>query len=327
MRVSTFFVTTLMLSHVSSLIPISRGIASKKLAVCSMTKRKKGLVDHLSSLSPRYLPKSENQKKYVHFLADPTRPIVLGVGPAGCGKTLFACIEAIQKLKSGEVQKIIITRPIVPVEDEELGFLPGDIIHKMDPWTRPIFDIFLEYYQQRDLDAMLVAGVIEIAPLAYMRGRTFKRSFIIADEMQNSTPNQMMMLTTRIGDHSKMVITGDLKQSDRSSQNGLFDLMSRLRVYNGDSSIDHSKMAVAMVEMTYSDIERSPIVAKILDIYNRKMNVTVVDSVLLPNPVPPDNITTIAKPFDLKTAAKKNDAALIPLNELPRSRIDNSLWS
>jgi phosphate starvation-inducible PhoH-like protein len=307
-------------------MPISRGIASKKLAVCSMKKRKSnGFVDHLSSLSPRYLPKSENQKKYVHLLADPTRPIVLGVGPAGCGKTLFACIEAIHKLKSGEVQKIIITRPIVPVEHEELGFLPGNIIHKMDPWTRPIFDIFLEYYQQRDLDAMLVAGVIEIAPLAYMRGRTFKRSFIIADEMQNSTPNQMMMLTTRIGDLSKMVITGDLKQSDRSSQNGLFDLMSRLRVYNGDSSIDHSKIAVAMVEMTYSDIERSPIVAKILDIYNRKMNVTVVDSVLLPTPS--DNITTIVKPFDLKTAAKKNDAALIPLNELPRSRTDHSLWS
>uniref|UniRef100_A0A6C0I371 PhoH-like protein n=1 Tax=viral metagenome TaxID=1070528 RepID=A0A6C0I371_9ZZZZ len=244
---------------------------------------------------PKYVPKSENQKNYVAYLSNPDTPIVLGVGPAGCGKTLFACVDAIQKLQSGSIRKIIITRPIVPVEEEELGFLPGNLIHKMDPWTRPIFDIFLEYYQQRDLDAMLMTGAIEIAPLAYMRGRTFKRSFIIADEMQNSTPNQMMMLTTRIGLGSKMVITGDLKQTDRSAQNGLSDFMVRLKRYNEN----HLHESIKMVEMNHSDIERSPIVSQVLDIYKQVLTVPTVLTV----PIVPTVPTIISK---------NSDSALIP---------------
>ena len=272
---------------------------------------KKNQGQNIKKIAPVYKPKSPNQELYYKYLNDPDIPIVFGIGPAGCGKTLLACVTAIEELRRGNIQKIILTRPIVPVEEEELGFLPGNLIHKMDPWTRPIFDIFLEFYQQRDLDSMLQTGVIEISPLAYMRGRTFKRAFIIADEMQNSTPNQMLMLTTRIGDGTKMAITGDLKQSDRCAANGLLDFMNKFKAYrktndvidsstnethiqravlnnnkykthhvydisndkwcdthnNGNYDEMGSGMGIEMVEMSHKDIERSPIVAKILDIY------------------------------------------------------------
>jgi phosphate starvation-inducible protein PhoH len=156
------------------------------------------------SLAPKYLPKTANQKIYCNCLSDINASIVLGVGPAGTGKTLFACTSAIQMLQRGDIHKIVLTRPVVAVE-EELGFLPGNMVMKMDPWTRPIFDIFLEFYAQKDIDAMVQSGTIEISPLAYMRGRTFKRAFIIADEMQNSSPNQMLMLITRIGDGLSLI--------------------------------------------------------------------------------------------------------------------------
>lgn len=228
------------------------------------------------SLAPVYRPRSVNQRQYVSYIDDNQVPIVLGVGPAGCGKTLFACVSAIEGLKSGTFQKIILTRPIVPVEEEELGFLPGTLVKKMDPWTRPLMDIFLEYYPQHELDFMIGAGVIEISPLAYMRGRTFKRSFIVADEMQNSSPGQMLMLTTRIGEGSKMVITGDLKQSDRGLDNGLFDFMNKIKEFRSikncdvDSYSENCTFGIEMVEMNKGDIERSPIVSKILEIYNPK---------------------------------------------------------
>ena len=219
------------------------------------------------SLIPSYLPRSENQKQYVSHLQNDGIPIVFGIGPAGCGKTLFACVSAIEGLKRGDYQKILLTRPVVPVEEEELGFLPGTLVKKMDPWTRPLMDIFLEFFTQQELDFMINSGVIEISPLAYMRGRTFKRCFIIADEMQNSTPNQMLMLTTRIGNDSKMVITGDLKQSDRSiDKNGLLDVMNKIRDYKARNMGDG--VGIEIIEMNHSDIERSPIVSKILDIYN-----------------------------------------------------------
>lgn len=231
----------------------------------------------IRSIAPQYTPKTANQELYLNYLNNDKYPIVFGVGPAGCGKTLFACITAIKELVAGNVQKIVITRPVVAVEEEELGFLPGNLIHKMDPWTRPIFDIFLEFYQQKDLDLMLQSGIIEVSPLAYMRGRTFKRCFIIADEMQNSSPNQMLMLTTRIGERTKMVITGDLKQSDRSDSNGLADVMIKVRSFYrgqvvgdglGDGGADGVGAGIKIVEMDHSDIKRSLIVSHILDIYN-----------------------------------------------------------
>jgi len=233
---------------------------------------KKNQGQNIKKIAPEYKPKSPNQELYYKYLNDPGIPIVFGIGPAGCGKTLLACVTAIEELRRGNIQKIILTRPIVPVEEEELGFLPGNLIHKMDPWTRPIFDIFLEFYQQRDLDSMLQTGVIEISPLAYMRGRTFKRSFIIADEMQNSSPNQMLMMTTRIGENSRMIITGDLKQSDRGENNGLADFMKKWKKYvhvhkNETSYVNITMPSIRMVEMEAQDIQRSPIVVKLLDIY------------------------------------------------------------
>ena len=219
------------------------------------------------SLAPQYKAKTPNQELYTKHLNNPNTTIVLGIGPAGSGKTLFACITALDHLKRGKVEKIILTRPIVPVEEEEIGFLPGDLISKMDPWTRPIFDIILEHYQQHELTMMLKNNIIEVSPLAFMRGRTFKNCFIIGDEMQNSSPSQMKMLLSRIGTNSKIVITGDLEQSDKSENNGLKDLMYKLK----EPKNQHIE-EIKMVEMENKDVERSPIVKIILDIYSKNSN-------------------------------------------------------
>jgi len=227
----------------------------------------------LKSLSNYYKPKSYNQKKYCEYLNDWKIKLLFAIGPAGTGKTMLACNTAIKELQSGNINKVILTRPVVPVE-EDIGFLPGNINKKMDPWTRPIFDIFLEFYSQKDIDAMIHANVIEIAPLGYMRGRTFKNAFIIADEMQNSSPNQMLMLTTRIGEGSKMVITGDLKQSDKGLNSGLYDFIRKFDLYEQLEMIHNTTMirnsGIKIVEMNNTDIERSPIIEKILDIYSVK---------------------------------------------------------
>jgi phosphate starvation-inducible PhoH-like protein len=241
------------------------------------------------NLAPKYKPNTPNQVLYNKYLKDPDVSIVLGIGPAGCGKTLFACVNALEQLKKGNIEKIVLTRPIVPVEDEEIGFLPGNLVNKMDPWTRPMFDIILEQYQQHELTMMLKNNIIEISPLAFMRGRTFKNAFIIADEMQNSTPNQMLMLTTRIGTNSKMVITGDLKQSDKAYENGLRDLMYKLRKPD-----NQNLTSIKMVELQYEDVERSEIVKTMLEIYNNN------NSKGGPN-------SSIRKP--------DNDAALIPKDQ------------
>jgi phosphate starvation-inducible PhoH-like protein len=133
----------------------------------------------------------------------------------------------------------------------------------MDPWTRPIFDILGEFYSTNQIKSMVENGIVEISPLAYMRGRTFKRSFIIADEMQNSSPNQMLMMLTRIGENSKLVITGDLKQSDRSGINGLLDFTQKIK-----SSYNEEQSLIKFVELNNVDVQRSPVVSHILDIYD-----------------------------------------------------------
>lgn len=265
----------------STLIDGSRAFSTQKLYA-----RQKKNVESKSAAAELYKPRTENQALYVKYLTDITTPIVVGVGPAGSGKTLFACNQAVSALRAGFIQKIILTRPIVPVE-EDIGFLPGSLINKMDPWTRPIFDILLEFYPQKDIDSMLHNGVLEISPLAYMRGRTFKRAFVIADEMQNSSPNQMLMLTTRIGEQSKLVITGDLAQSDRSTANGLADFIGKIRAYEKMYPVDlallkrnrelkyKDPLGIRIVEMENQDIQRSPIVAKLLDIYSLKGGTTV----------------------------------------------------
>ena len=210
-----------------------------------------------------YSPKGYNQQLYVDLLNKPSNKLLFAIGPAGTGKTMFACLKAAELLKSGEIKKVVVTRPIFTV-DEELGFLPGNIAKKMDPWTRPLFDLFLEYYTKAELDNLINNNVIEISPLAYMRGSTFNQSFIIADEMQNSSPGQMKMLTTRIGANSRMVITGDLEQSDRKTDNGLQDILTKFNNYKSNREGN----LIKIIEMNNSDIERSEIVRKIIDIYN-----------------------------------------------------------
>ena len=276
------------------------------------------------SLSNFYKPKTVNQELYVKYLNDQSTKILFAVGPAGTGKTMLACNQAIKELKSGNIQKIVITRPVVPVEEEEIGFLPGNINKKMDPWTRPIFDIFYEFYQKKDVEAMLYNNVIEISPLAFMRGRTFKHSYIIADEMQNSSPNQMLMLTTRIGEGSKMVITGDLKQSDRGINSGLQDFINKHRAYTNylNRIGNETRMGIDIVELSKNDIERSKVINKLLEIYEFNEN-----SLLRTDETPkstPEQIHT-AKEVAPKTYSiiKKSDddAALIPVHHmLGRSR-------
>lgn len=203
------------------------------------------------------LPRNTAQEAYVEALLD--KRMVFAVGPAGTGKTLLAVLRAIKALREGEVTRIVLTRPAVSV-DEKHGFLPGTLNEKMEPWTRPIFDVFEEYYGLQATKLMLEDGVIEIAPLGFMRGRTFKRSYIIADEMQNATPDQTKMLLTRIGEGSSMVITGDLRQHDRGfDQNGLKDFLERLALRNTES------MAVCLFGRQH--IERDPLVGEVLDIY------------------------------------------------------------
>jgi len=277
----------------------------------------------LKALSIFYKPKTPNQEHYVKYLNDPIVKILFVVGPAGTGKTMLACNQAIKDLKSGVVDKIVLTRPVVPVEEEEIGFLPGNINKKMDPWTRPIFDIFNEFYPKRDLDAMLYNNVIEISPLAFMRGRTFKNAFIIADEMQNSSPNQMLMLTTRIGEGSKMIITGDLKQSDRGMDSGLSDFITKYKKYNNFLIRNNSEtnFGIKIAELTASDIERSKVIKKLLDIYEFK-EPTFSKKEEKPEPTlvtEPDakNTTETQTPTTKPTLIKSdNDAALIPIHHL-----------
>jgi len=206
------------------------------------------------------LPRNTAQEAYVEALLE--KRMVFAVGPAGTGKTLLAVLRSIKALREGEVTKIVITRPAVSV-DEKHGFLPGDLNAKMEPWTRPIFDVFEEYYGLPETKRMLEEGTIEIAPLGFMRGRTFKYSYIIADEMQNATPDQTKMLLTRIGEGSSMIITGDLKQHDRGfDQNGLKDFLERFA--------ENRRSTMSVCTFGREHIERDPLVAEVLEIYGEE---------------------------------------------------------
>ena len=205
------------------------------------------------------VPRNLAQETYLELLKNPKKYIVFAIGPAGTGKTMLGVQMAIKLYKEGVINKIIITRPAVSV-DEEHGFLPGTLNQKMEPWTRPIMDVFAEYYHPKEIAEMLDDGVIEISPLAYMRGRTFKNAFVVADEMQNATPSQMKMLLTRIGENSRMVVTGDLNQADRPQENGLLEFCS-LYGQGGDYRM------IAMARFESKHVERHPVVKEILKIY------------------------------------------------------------
>jgi phosphate starvation-inducible PhoH-like protein len=206
------------------------------------------------------VPKTRNQERLIVNLLDPGQHIVVAVGPAGTGKTYLAMQAAIKALRSGSCDRIVLTRPAVGVEDEKHGFLPGDLISKMEPWTRPLLDVLREYYRPQDIARMMEDQIIEISPLAFMRGRTFKSSWIIADEMQNATPGQMKMLLSRIGTGSKIVVTGDVEQTDRNKKdNGLLDLCERLKAQAANG--------LTVCTLGNRDIQRHPIIDTVLGLY------------------------------------------------------------
>ena len=205
------------------------------------------------------VPRNFHQDDLLGYLEDHNINIVFAVGPAGTGKTLISTLAGIRELKKNKIDKFVITRPAVSV-DEQHGFLPGTLMEKMAPWTRPIFDVFEEYYTPDQIEYMINDNKVEVAPLAYMRGRTFKNAFIIADEMQNATDSQMKMLLTRIGDNSKIVVTGDLNQHDRGYEsNGLKCFIERLQQAKSNK--------IKLVEFVNTDIERHPVVSEVLSIY------------------------------------------------------------
>lgn len=206
------------------------------------------------------VPRTRNQERLVMALQNPDTDIVVTVGPAGTGKTYLAMLAAIRALREGACDRIVMTRPAVGVEGESHGFLPGNLVAKMEPWTRPLLDVMREHYRPADILAMIEDQVVEISPLAFMRGRTFRNAWIIADEMQNATPAQAKMLMTRIGAGSKIVITGDVEQTDIThGSNGLVDLCERLQAT--------PVAGIAVCALEGRDIQRHRIIGSVLKLY------------------------------------------------------------
>ncbi|HJB23836.1 MAG TPA: PhoH family protein [Candidatus Jeotgalibaca pullicola] len=203
--------------------------------------------------------KNVGQKKY--YEAVQKKDVVFGIGPAGTGKTFLAVVMAVQALKAGRVQKIILTRPAVEA-GENLGFLPGDLKEKVDPYLRPVYDALYTIYGVEHTTRLMERGVIEIAPLAYMRGRTLEEAFVILDEAQNTTVAQMKMFLTRLGFGSKMIVNGDKTQIDlpKGSHSGLIDAENKLK---GISDI-------SFVSFDAHDVVRHPVVARIIEAYEEK---------------------------------------------------------
>lgn len=206
------------------------------------------------------LPKTINQEKYILALMDDTTDIVVVSGPAGTGKTYLGMLAAIKAMQSGKCEKIILTRPAVPADEENHGFLPGDINQKMEPWTRPLFDILREFYTTKEIEYLVSEQIIEVTPLAFCRGRTFKKAWIVCDEMQNASPNIMKMILTRIGIDSKIIIAGDTDQTDKKlSQNGLLDLVEKLQ--------KNSIPGLKSCSFEAKDVQRHNIIQHILKMY------------------------------------------------------------
>jgi phosphate starvation-inducible PhoH-like protein len=209
----------------------------------------------LSSKGKSIRPKTVNQKNYVDAIDENT--IVFGIGPAGTGKTYLAMAKAVQALQRKEVSRIILTRPAVEA-GERLGFLPGTLTDKIDPYLRPLFDALHEMMDPDSVPKLMATGTIEVAPLAFMRGRTLNDSFIILDEAQNTTPEQMKMFLTRLGFNSKMVVTGDVTQIDLPNGNSGLKVATSIL-----GKVDDMKFCV----LDSSDVVRHSLVAKIVDAY------------------------------------------------------------
>ena len=204
------------------------------------------------------VPKTIGQKLYLQAIQK--NPVVFGIGPAGTGKTYLAMAAAISALLQGQVQRIILTRPAVEA-GETLGFLPGDLREKILPYLRPLYDALHDMLDPEDVVTLSEKGVIEIAPLAYMRGRTLANAYIILDEAQNTTPEQMMMFLTRLGDESRMIITGDITQIDlpRNKPSGLTQAPRVLKNIPG----------IEFHTFTASDVVRHPLVQRIIEAYEQ----------------------------------------------------------
>jgi phosphate starvation-inducible protein PhoH and related proteins len=206
-----------------------------------------------------HTPKTASQEYYAGLLKNKHKKIVVANGPAGTGKTLFATEYGVKYFMANVYEKLIFTRPSVSV-DEDLGYLPGTLEDKMAPWVRPIYDILYNFFTPKEVTQMIEDHIIEIAPLGYMRGRTFQNAWIVADEMQNSSINQMKMLMTRLGENSRLVITGDLDQHDKPNEiNGLEDFLDRFKGNRSDS--------ISSFEFEKEDIQREQVVREVLEIY------------------------------------------------------------
>lgn len=209
----------------------------------------------------KIVPKTLSQKLYLQSML--AHPVVFGIGPAGTGKTYLAMAAAVSALLKNEIDRIILTRPAVEA-GETLGFLPGDLREKILPYLRPLYDALHDMLDPEDIARLTEKGVIEIAPLAYMRGRTLTKAFIVLDEAQNTTPEQMMMFLTRLGEDSRMVVTGDITQIDlpRSKASGLLEVRHILADVPG---IDFHTFSGA-------DVVRHPLVAQIIEAYEHYRN-------------------------------------------------------
>jgi phosphate starvation-inducible protein PhoH and related proteins len=205
--------------------------------------------------------KTFRQRQYIEAIRK--RDLTFGVGPAGTGKTYLAVVVAVQELLSNQFERLILTRPAVEA-GERLGFLPGDLQQKVNPYLRPLYDAINEFIDPEKVPNLMERGIIEVAPLAYMRGRTLNNAFIIVDEAQNTTPSQMKMVLTRLGFGSRMVITGDLTQTDLplNQDSGLTVALQILKHVDG----------IAFCEFTQKDVVRHPLVQRIVSAYEKHQN-------------------------------------------------------
>jgi phosphate starvation-inducible PhoH-like protein len=230
---------------------------------------KKTISNNFQYLSPKEkhifenkftIPKNRHQEQYVSMLKQKSKKIIVVSGPAGTGKTLFATEFGVRNFLLGIYDKMVFTRPSVSV-DEDLGYLPGTMEEKMAPWVRPIYDVLYQFITPNEVKQHMEDKLIEIAPLGFMRGRTFKNTWIVADEMQNSTISQMKMLLTRLGENSRLVITGDLEQYDKPNEiNGLEDFLNKFKGKRSSS--------IGSFQFERDDIQREDVVKEVLNIYS-----------------------------------------------------------